>query len=72
MNTDSQADVSEEAKGVRGALCYKREGASSSRRCHSEERSDEESRLSAGQGLPKLAEGSRFLAALGMTVGRAF
>ena len=54
-----------------GNLYYKRAGSSFPRRCHSEERSDEESRLSAGQSLPKLTEGSRFLAALGMTVGRA-
>ena len=38
-------------------LYYKRAGSSFSRRCHSEERSDEESRLSTGQSLPKLAEG---------------
>ena len=57
--------------GICVNLYYKRAGSSFSRRCHSEERSDEESRLSAGQSLPKPAEGPRFLAALGMTVGRA-
>ena len=54
--------------GICVNLYYKRAGSSFSRRCHSEERSDEESRLSAGQSLPKPTEGAGFLATLGMTV----
>jgi len=40
--------------------------------CHSEERSDEESRLSAVQSLSRLAEAARFLTPFGMTGGNWF